>query len=420
MNSRPRPVSEAPVDSLLDRVEELARRWAVALILARPLDRLGELPLEDLALEAPALFGQAIRALVSDTELERMAAPDGADGRENSASARRLGALAGARDPQAAVAAVEALRGVLWDALLEELSDPPARQVADLADRLAYVCATALTATIVAAVPSEPAMAPTHTDLFQPVAVVGEADPVPSDLRGAIVVDERDEDPAPPPDRERRVVASSRDRATPAAAKDDTTQVRPFPWDLPPSESREASAASRMASGPEIEIKDQRHEDGPAAWISSIGRALERFEQDRLPFAVLLVELFDLERLGRVGSAGELSAVTREVELVLAHEPRVSGSLTRERPGRYWLLAPVTDGLAARALAERLVRALGPVAQLRGIALPFAVGTAVCPDDGRDAPALAAHADLGLCDARPAQRSIGLVDRPAEGLDLDG
>src|ERR1700730_7850810 len=119
-----RPVADAPVEALLVRADELARRWAIALVVARPLEQIGEVPLEDLAREAPALCEQAVRALQSDAELERMATPAAPRGRENPAPSHRLGALAGAHDAGAAVEAVEALRGVLWDALLDELSWP--------------------------------------------------------------------------------------------------------------------------------------------------------------------------------------------------------------------------------------------------------------------------------------------------------
>src|SRR5450755_747443 len=145
---RARPVAEAPIGALLDRADELARGWAIALILARPLERIGEIHLDALARDAPALCAQTIRALESDAELERMVGWEGEHGRGGSASAHGLAALAGAGDAESAVDAVEALRGVLLEALLGELRDPPARQVADLADRLAYVCATALAAAV--------------------------------------------------------------------------------------------------------------------------------------------------------------------------------------------------------------------------------------------------------------------------------
>jgi hypothetical protein len=457
--SKPRPVAEASVDGLLDRAEELARRWVIALILARPLDRIGELPLEDLAREAPALCAQVIRALLSDAELERMAGSGAAGSRSESASARKLGALAGADDAASAVQAVEALRGVVWDALLEELRDPPARLVADLADRLAYVCATALTATIIT-VAAQQAASANESDLAAAASEEGELGRASAGPRGPVLVDERDETP----------VARSAGAAQASERADvQPAQVRPLPWEVAPfsapepSRTADASISSHPADAadagdtgtaaragyrmrraraePEIEIRDERGEGGPAAWVGSIGRQLEQFKQDGLPFAVMLVDLFDLERLGHVALPEELSAVTSEIEAALARELRITGgpdsdlpaaleggsagsgrpagSLTRERAGRYWLLAAETDGLAARMLAERLVRSLRAVVRRRGMALPFAVGIAVCPDDGRDAAALAAHADVGACDARSAGQSIALAT-PAEDLDLSG
>jgi hypothetical protein len=451
-------VAEAPVDALLDRADELATRWVIALILARPLSRIGELPMEALAGDAPALCAQLVRALLSDAELERLAGSGAAGSREESASARKLAALAGATDATSAVQAVEALRGVLWEALLEELRDPPARQVADLADRLAYVCSTALTATIVA-VAAEPA-AVTDADVAETAGEGSEAGRPAGGHSAPVLVDERDEMEVARPAGARRT--GDAQRSQPADVE--PPQVRPFPWEVAPFSSPQprrtadapisrypgdaAAAGARIGLGdsaaagdrarrlraePEIEIRDARGEGGPAAWIGSIGRQLEQFKQDGLPFAVLLVDLFDLERIGHLALPEELSAVTGEIEAALAGEAGVSdrtdadpsvpgrpaGSLTRERAGRYWLLAPGSDVLATRMLAERLVRSLRAVVRRRGMALPFAVGTAVCPEDGRDAAVLAAHADLGAHDARSAGRSIALAT-PAEDLDLSG
>jgi len=415
------------VENLIDRADDLARRWVIALILMRPLQRIGELPLEDLARAAPALCAQAIRALFSEAELERMAGSCAAGSREESASARGLAKLAGARDAEAAVAAVEALRSVLWSALLEELRDPPARQVADLADRLAYVCATALSVTLAAplsageSVPLEDAGRVVATGAGDGDLAQREDRPVrPS---GAVLIDERDE--------ARPVQAASK---PPPSASERSTHVRPFPWETGPFVSGE-NVASAPVGGPEIEIRDARHEDRSPAWTAAIERRLEHFAEDGLPFAVLLVELFDVERLERAVPPGELSALTSEVEGALAHELRTiegtqgarpggpslrAGSLTRERSGRYWLLAPASDGLAVRMLAERLARALGPLAHRRGVALPFAIGTAVCPEDGRDASALAARAEARLFDARAGGRPVASLDTLADDLDLSG
>jgi hypothetical protein len=144
---------------------------------------------------------------------------------------------------------------------------------------------------------------------------------------------------------------------------------------------------------------------------------------------VLLVELRGIERLRRDGSPGALTRLEGQVEQVLAAELQPTGlapagtganrelgqtpwtgSLTRERPGRYWLLAPETDHLGARALAERLVRAVRDLAGGSGDSLEVAVGTAVCPADGREAAELAAHADIELYAARSSARAA--VGRP--------
>ena len=157
------------MDALLARADELARRWAIALIVTLPLERIGEISLQSFAREAPALCAQVVRALESDAELERMAAPVRSGGGAEPAPARRLRELAAARDGPAAVEAVEALRGVLWEALLDELRSPsfeqsPARRVGDLADRLAFVCSMALGSTLATA-PLVTLVAPPEADV---------------------------------------------------------------------------------------------------------------------------------------------------------------------------------------------------------------------------------------------------------------
>jgi hypothetical protein len=447
---------------MLARAEDLARRWAIALILLRPLERLGEIRLGDLAREAPALCEQMVRALESDAELERMTrggAPRGGapSGRKDSgvqdfASARRLGALAGAREAGAAVEAIEALRGVLWEALMQELRYPvfdsaPARQVADLADRLAYVCATVLDATI--AVPiahaADTASREAEAPAFDSPNLAHDSDRDAIGPRRTVLVDEREDvlheapqspsptqaptrplpwdlpQPEPPPTPRTHTPPLPRD-ASPRRV--DRAAQPPMPPVVPGGASVPAGPASPpLTSTPRIEIRDERGEEGPASWIRSIGRELQRFARDGLPFAVLLVELLDIDRPGRAELSGELGGLTSQVEKKLEEElqpigDRPAGSLTRERPGRYWLLAPQTNGIAAEALAERLARTVRLLATRSGVGLRVAVGTAVCPEDGRGAAALAAHADLGLFSARAAGptrigRPIAPVDESA-------
>ncbi|HYM53815.1 MAG TPA: hypothetical protein VES97_00520, partial [Solirubrobacteraceae bacterium] len=297
-----------------------------------------------------------------------------------------------------------------------------ARQLADLSDRLAYVCARALAATIVAP-PAPESDVPIRAAAVVVAAPGGMArDPGEQTAaagRGAVIVDERAADPlsarvavpsAAPPVGQPADRPPSWDGAPPAPSRASRLEDRPLSWD-------ESPLVPLPASRPEIEIRDERGDGGAAAWIGSVGRQLERFDQDGLPFAVLLVEVLDIERLYRGGRPGDASRVADAVEESIAAElRRLSGSLTRESAGRYWLLAPHTDRAGAPSLAEQLARAVASAAiRTTGASLEVAIGTAVCPDHGREAAALAAHADVELYAARSAARSSSA--RPAAPVD---
>src|ERR1700689_1988930 len=117
---RVRAIAELSLEGMLARGGELAKRWAVSLILTRPIEDIGGLPLAGVALEGPLLCVQMLRALQSDGELDRLTGEGPSTGREQSALARRIGSLAGVSDAVGTIEAVEALRGVLWEVLLEE------------------------------------------------------------------------------------------------------------------------------------------------------------------------------------------------------------------------------------------------------------------------------------------------------------
>jgi hypothetical protein len=245
---RARAVATAPVEALLARTDELARRWAIALILALPLERIGEIPLERFAREAPLLCAHVIRALSSDEELERIARR--AEGAGTPPPAQRLAEMTGARDGKAAVEALEALRGVLWEALLDELrwnsfeQSVPARTVADLADRLAYVCSTALVSSL-AEPPSaaEPKPAQPGPPRFGPEVISGAIEPAarpPAPAQrsalgnGVVIIDE-----APPSLRVPVADAAPRSRradarpSAPPGAAARRSRGRALPWDTP-------------------------------------------------------------------------------------------------------------------------------------------------------------------------------------------
>jgi GGDEF domain-containing protein len=178
--------------------------------------------------------------------------------------------------------------------------------------------------------------------------------------------------------------------------------------------AQEPSPSSSTASvEAEIEIHDVRREEGPSAWISSVGRMLTRYGQDGLPFAVLLVEIVDVAHLERSETPHDLHGIVAQVESALGRGMRSTDELSRETLGRYWMLAPETNGTGARMLAERLARLVRSSASHRGVPLEVAIGIAVCPEDGTEAPALAARADLGVYSARATGRPVAHSEPPS-------
>ena len=364
---RPRPVADAPVEALVDAAPELAKRWLMALIASGDLSDAARLPVAELVQEAPALVARVARSLSSDAELERLL-----EGGDASGAVARAGALAGASDPAAAVRAVEALRVVVWEAAVQELRDAGAAQVGELAARLGHVAAQVAAAAAGAVAPAGP--------------------PASSRLGATLASEPPLAGPGPDPMAIRAV-----DGRSPPPPADASATVIPF-------------LASPPIPGPRPDIGDVPDE-GPAAWIGSIGRRLERFAEDRTPFAVLLIEVADIDRLRHAADADELAGLVAAVERALSGELRPADVLTREGPGRYWLVTPETDREGAQLLAERMAAAVHGSSAHHGAPLQVAIGTAVCPDDGDEPAALAARADVGVYAARAAGRSTA----PAEG-----
>jgi GGDEF domain-containing protein len=397
--ARSRAVAAPPIEALLGCVQELAKRWIAALILERPLQSMARLPLEEFARHAPSLCAGALQALQSEAELHRLTGEGAPSGREESAPARRLAAITAASGMRALVEAVEALRGVLWDGLLDELRASSARQVGDASDRLAHVCAAILAAAADGALLADAASTPVSAEA---------AFTAPGERAGQVA----GRIASPPLPQQAAVVDEQQELAASPAR---SPRERPLSWDeSPPIPPRGRTGG--------IEIRDERGAEadaGPTAWIRSIGGQLERFEQDRLPFAVLLVELVDIQRSHDDEQAGGIAERAGRLERALAAalDPR-SGSLTRERPGRYWLVARQTDRAGARDLAERLADEVAAQSTDLQWPLAVAIGAALCPEDAREAAALAAHADVGLYADRAAVRAAGRrtaapVDGPA-------
>ncbi len=416
---RPRALAELPVEALVVRAEELAKEWLIALISERPLEELGELPLELLARDAPILIAQTIKALGADRELDRLTAPAFSGARGELEAGRALVVLSAARDGAATVRAAEALRAVLWQGALldrrwQSQGSAATRQLSDLAERVAYVCASILAA----ALEGSPAVAGTAAGGPAASAPAGRGSHAVGGITpgGAVLVDERAEAAVHPTSEEQ---SASREQQPERPQSWDASPPRPARTVAPMEPPSVWEQTRPDSSGEdEIAIRDARGEDGPAAWIGSIGRQLELAQESGRPFAVMLVEPREIEHLRASEPSSELMRLSQELEDALAIASGVPGrgeaapslgrvSLTRERPGRYWLLSAETDRSGAASLAERLRRALGTVVEHRGAPLDVVIGTAICPEDGRTPAALAAHADVSLYAARSAARASG-------------
>ncbi len=371
-----RALAELRLEGALARSEEIAGRWVIALVGSRPLEDLGGLPLAALARRAPELCQQLIEAVRSDGALERLCGGVQDGGGEAPGAAAGLGELTGARTAAELVDALELLRGVLCEALREEISEPSPRQTADLCERVAHVCAVTLAGALTVGLAGAPEAGAEHagTEHAGTEHAGAHQDPAGEDPPGGS---------APGP----RVTVASGARPLIVDELEDAQ-----------APEREPFGSHRGGErGDAIAIRDQRGEHGAAEWLEAIARELERHERQELPFAVVLVELRDLERLRLQSTPARLAADLASLERVLAG----NGSVIRERPGRYWVLASGADRRGARALAEHL--AAGVAAAAPGEPLQTSIGIAVYPADGRHAAALAAHADVDLIAARAAR-----------------
>lgn len=323
-----------------------------------------------------------------------------------------------------AARAAQQLCDALWEALHEELRDPSAERIRELSERLAEVSGTV--AMLAVAVPrsvvapaagSPPAQAPDAP--AAPPAAVPDATAPPAAARDAPAAPPA-APPGTPPVERRTPPEPSKPKPPPLVALQPlSTRPGELGHTLLVDEQNDAAPVEPLASvqpiQPEIEIRDVRREEGPSAWVSSVGALLARHAQDGLPFAVLLVEIVDVARLERSETPHDLHSLVAQVEGAVGRAMRAGDHLSRETLGRYWLVAPETNGTGARMLAERLARLVRGSASHRGVPMEVAIGIAVCPDDGTEAPALAARADLGVYSARATGRSVAHTDHPPQG-----
>jgi GGDEF domain-containing protein len=334
----------------------VAKAWLIELIAGASLDEAVELPSADFAREAPGLVNAVLAALADDGALMRLA-PGGNLAWLTARSAN----FTGAEQAGGAVRAAEGLRRATQAAILHE-ARLDAATTAELADRLAHVCAVVAEAAAAETLAGRPPAA----------------------------------EPLPMPEAREDAAAMDFDRLAPNGPRHDP---RPAPIEPP------APEADIVALHPGADALRSRHERQAeqGSWETAVERRLERHAHDGSPFALLAVEADGLERLlASQGDDGEVDALLEALERALAAELRPADQLLRETPGRYWVTAPDTGPAVGRLLAERLAESATSAVAHRGAALTVSIGVATCPEDGEDAEALSGKADRALFGARAA------------------
>jgi GGDEF domain-containing protein len=140
--------------------------------------------------------------------------------------------------------------------------------------------------------------------------------------------------------------------------------------------------------------------EAEAPWRAAVERRLEAHRREGAPFALIVVEAADAERLRASGGAD--AAALDALEPAVRGAVRPGDAVVRERAGRVWVVSPGANGDAARALAGTIAAAVAEAAAPHGAALAVAAGVAACPADADEARALAACADERLFAASAA------------------
>lgn len=418
---RARPVFELPLAQLLSRVEDLTKGWLLALIEDAPLDQAGAILTAGLVREGPRLCEGVLRALIDDEEL-RALDRGGRTGR----LIFQAGELAGARDAEGAVRAIDALGSAIWSAVLPALPEAEGDQVARLAERLAMVLREVRAAAVrrYSAVgsgapggtpdgPGRPGATsdrpgrqapervlrrlygggaalytsgPARTDAVEPMGEppveppmeppVEPGRPEPASRAGA----ERRAEPAPVTDPEQRADAA------PAPGAD--TAPRPEPGAGPPVGLRSiVPGPGEDTPRPPLEpVRDE-------LWMRALDEEIETSRRGGVGLSLLLIELEEAERIRTVEDTSEMGASFGRFAQAMRTALRRRDILACETDTRAWIVARDTMRAGAQALGGRIAGAVQAAEPWRGAPLTISVGVAVLGEDGQDREALIGAAE---------------------------
>jgi len=377
---RARPVADAPIDALLPRSEDLAKGWLLALLEQAPLDDAPAILATELTRDGPRVCDAVLRAIADDAALGRLE-PGGV----LIPLTARVGELAGAAAPAAVSRAVDALVGVIWAAVRDELRGADADLVAELTERLALIGEVVRSAALERSAPAPVSWAPAPVSPAPPpVAPVRPPAPEPPAMAPPPpVATTRPSAPPPPPPPEPRAATAS--PSAPGAA-------------TPPPGAR---AWPGLSDPPTLD-------PSRALWVSALEDEIVR--SAGAPLSLLLAELEDAERVTAIEARAEARAVFNRFAGAVRSAVRRQDILVCESDARAWIIARDTARGGAHALGDRIASAVRSTEQWQGAPLAASVGVAVFGEDGRTSGELIEAAEV----ARFAAEAGGVEVRGPE------
>ncbi len=348
---RARPVSDAPVDALLLRTEDLAKGWLLALLEDAPLDDAPAILAADLARQGPRVCGAVLRALASDEDLRRLE-PNGM----LEPLVAEVGVFAGADTVAATSRAVQALGAIIWAALRAELSWTDPDLVSELAERLSLVLELV----------REAALREAPGSLGEAPGSSGEAPGSSGEAPGSLHA-------VAPPGADWEALAQG--SAAPDAAADEQQAAHP-------PRPAEPATEARLAA-----VEAEADRAGPL-WKSALQDEISRSTRTGAPLSLLLVELEEADRVRAVASPLEASSTFGRFAQAVRGAVRRQDILACETDSRAWIIARDTGRLGAQALAARVAGAVGGMQPWRGAPMNVSVGLALLRDDGHDGDTL--------------------------------
>lgn len=376
-------MADAPIDELLTRTDALAKGWLLALLEQVALEDSPAVLASGIASDGPRICAAVLRALAEDRDLARLEA-----GGVLEPLVAGCGDFAGTGEgPEQALAAVDALQGVLWSALRSELRDPEPEQIYELTERLSAATELVRAAALRRSAGHAPAPGPVG-----PAPAPGPAGPAPAPGPAGSAPPPGPVGPAPAPGP-----------SGPAPAQGPAGPVGPVGPVGPSPAAEEAPAAPP----PPVASAPARSGGEEVLWIAALEEEIVRSRRSGAGLSLLLVELTDSERLLASGAPGDLSAAFGRFAQAVRSVLRRQDLLASEAEARAWVIARDTGRAGATALGRRIAEAVQAADAPGGAPLAVAVGLAVLDEDGHDTETLLEAAEEAAFAAAASGSAVG-------------